>query len=719
MTIHDFDDNRLQGVGRALSLDLMEEAPVGIALTEGPKDIIVFANRTCRRIAGGRPIAGRPLAEVFPAATGADNSSRLAAVDGGEPEATVAPGPGQEPTHWDFERVQLHGPDSTRIGRTLIIAHDVTARVRARREAAAGARQAEDAQRLFERLLVDLPTEITIAEPPDVTVRLVTRFGQELLQRPLEDLAGLPAERHPEQWRVLRPDGTRPRAEELPLTRATRGGEVVVNEPWLLERADGERLHILCNAGPIRDAEGAIRWGVIAWRDVTDLKLAEERLRERNERLQLLTEVAEALIATPDPVGMIREIFRRIAPKLDLDACFSFLVDDRGEGLRLNVCVGIPEEVVGSLARLEFGQAVCGTAALTRRPIHASAIQSSADPMVQLVRDLGLRAYACNPLLVGDRLLGTLSFGTRGRDAFSDEDLALFRTLAHHVALAHERLRVERIANEAAEQRRLALEAAELGTWSLDLSRDRIDCDARCRTMIGKIRAAPTTFEDMLSTAHPEDRDRALEAYHAAIEPGSSGIFDVEMRVAHPDGAIRWIASRGQALFEGEGAARRVARLAGITMDVTERKRADEQQRLLLSELDHRIKNLLNLVQALTAQTGAPSRSVEEFRAALAERLAALARAHDLLLGSRWRDADLRALVEQILEPYRLANPQAIVVEGAPVGVPPRQALVLSLILHELATNAAKYGALSAPRGRVEVTWRVPGEVEGGWLTLE
>jgi len=147
-----------------------------------------------------------------------------------------------------------------------------------------------------------------------------------------------------------------------------------------------------------------------------------------------------ALAAPPDLI--LGDLFARIAPHFGLDAYFNYLIDESGEGLRLGSCAGVSEATARQMHRLDFGQAICGSVALQRRPIAASSIQQSDAPMEQLARGLGPRAYACNPLIAGERLLGTLSFSTRGRDEFADEELEFLRTISHYVAFAHERLRL-------------------------------------------------------------------------------------------------------------------------------------------------------------------------------------------------------------------------------------------------------------------------------------
>jgi two-component sensor histidine kinase len=149
------------------------------------------------------------------------------------------------------------------------------------------------------------------------------------------------------------------------------------------------------------------------------------------------------------------------------------------------------------------------------------------------------------------------------------------------------------------------------------------------------------------------------------------------------------------------------ARLILLGMvDLTERKRAEQERELLMRELSHRVKNILAVVQALATQTD-HSGSVEEFRDKFVGRLQALTRAHSLLLDAQWRGTDLKRLVELALQAYRVDHPDVIEIEGPPVPLTTNHGLGLSLILNELGTNAAKYGALAHHDGRVHVSWEV------------
>ncbi len=176
--------------------------------------------------------------------------------------------------------------------------------------------------------------------------------------------------------------------------------------------------------------------------DLLERVRTDEALHKHAERLRLLWEAASILLTTDDPDAMLRGLFARIAPHFGLDTYFNFMVTEAGDALRLESCTGIPAEEARTISRLEFGQAVCGTVAQHRRPLVATHIQQSDDPKVQLVKGYGIRAYACNPLLAGDRLLGTLSFASRTRDDFDPDEIGFLQTIAHYVTVAYERLRL-------------------------------------------------------------------------------------------------------------------------------------------------------------------------------------------------------------------------------------------------------------------------------------
>ncbi len=157
--------------------------------------------------------------------------------------------------------------------------------------------------------------------------------------------------------------------------------------------------------------------------------------------LRLLGEAADRLLAAEDAAAMVNDLFALIAQELRLDVFFNYRLD--GDMLVLAAHGGLTDAEAAAGATLAVGQAVCGCAARDRRAVEAFAIQASDDPMVAFVRDLGIDAYACTPLLHGTTLLGTLGFGRRWADRFDADELAFLHTVSHYVALAKYRLKIE------------------------------------------------------------------------------------------------------------------------------------------------------------------------------------------------------------------------------------------------------------------------------------
>jgi len=179
-------------------------------------------------------------------------------------------------------------------------------------------------------------------------------------------------------------------------------------------------------------------------RDITEHKQADIALRDSESRFRLLSETAGRLLATDNPQGIVEDICREVMAYLDCQTFFNFLVEEQAGRLRLNACAGIPEAEIRKIEWLDYGVAVCGCAARDAQRIVAEEIGKIPDASTELVKSYGIRAYACHPLMVQDKVIGTLSFGTRSRDRFSPEDLALMKTVADQVATAMDRIRLIR-----------------------------------------------------------------------------------------------------------------------------------------------------------------------------------------------------------------------------------------------------------------------------------
>ncbi len=242
-----------------------------------------------------------------------------------------------------------------------------------------------------------------------------------------------------------------------------------------------------------------------------------------------------------------------------------------------------------------------------------------------------------------------------------------------------------------------------MGTWNWDIVRGEGSWDDGQYRIFGVDRESfAVTIENIRTLIRPEDWDRLTTACAQVTEKAPS--FQAEFRVCRPNGELRWCTGTAAASFVGG----RIVRMSGVTIDITDRKDAEERQILLAREVDHRARNALAVAQSIVRLTRASS--IDEYVTAVEGRIGALARSHALLSDSRWQGADLGTIVEEELAPYRATGRDKVIIAGPKVVLKPATAQSLALALHELATNAAKYGPLSAPMGQVRLTWDVRSE---------
>src|SRR6266851_7562551 len=193
-----------------------------------------------------------------------------------------------------------------------------------------------------------------------------------------------------------------------------------------------------------------------------------------------------------------------------------------------------------------------------------------------------------------------------------------------------------------------------------------------------------------------------------ALDPIDPRRSATEFRLRRGDGEVRWVETLGLAYFEGDGRERRAVSFVGTLADITERKQREEKEHLLMREINHRAKNMLSVVDAIAHQTA--TNNPEDFVERFSERIQALAANQDLLVRSDWNGVEIDDLVHAQLAPFADLIGSRIAVHGPKLRLNAASAQAIGLALHELATNAGKYGALSTDTGRVDVCWESDGD---------
>ena len=256
---------------------------------------------------------------------------------------------------------------------------------------------------------------------------------------------------------------------------------------------------------------------------------------------------------------------------------------------------------------------------------------------------------------------------------------------------------------ESEERRSMAIAAGKMGSWDWDWITGDWMWDEGQYRIFG---VGPESFEvnpaNVQALLHPDDVDQLRKAV-AEFNKGTRS-YETEFRIVRPDGDVRWCVGTAAATVDDSG---RVMRVSGVTVDITERKRAEERQTLLAREVDHRAKNALALAQSIVRLTRADE--VKAYVSAVEGRINALARVHTILSLSSWQGAELSKLIDEELAPYSLGG--QIKLAGSEVQLLPATAQTLALALHELFTNSAKYGALSTRTGRLAIGWQVEDEL--------
>ncbi|HRX84019.1 MAG TPA: PAS domain-containing protein [Phycisphaerae bacterium] len=443
---------------------------------------------------------------------------------------------------------------------------------------------------------------------------------------------------------------------------------------YRLRRADGVYRWVLDAARP-RFTDGRVFAGYIgSVIDVHERRQAEEDLRHAHALIEGITQGTEDLIAAED--GDFRFIFFNEAYRREFKELWGRDVEVGSSMLELLAPWPEEQEKARRLwARALRGESFSVTTEFGRTDQEKQIYDLRYNPV-----------YGADGALIG---------------------------AAHILRNVTDRVRIQDALRRSEERLRAAQNVAGIGTFEWNIRTNVNVWSEELEALYGLPPGGfGGSYEAWTSLVHPDDLEQAMEHVRRSLETGE---FECEWRVQLPGGETRWLEARGWVERDERG---EPLRMLGVNVDITERKRHEEHLRTVMGELNHRVKNTLATIDAIAQQMLHQADTLESFGEAFRPRLRSMAAAHALLTRSEWSGAELRDILLTELK-ARVASPEHLVLDGPGVLIKPRAALALHMAIHELATNASKYGALSVPHGRVRVSWSVEDAAGDDQLALE
>jgi PAS domain S-box-containing protein len=438
-----------------------------------------------------------------------------------------------------------------------------------------------------------------------------------------------------------------------------------------------------------------------------------EVLRQSERRLAAQKQALEFAVSGA-PIGVVLSpVAEETRGQVSGDARVAlYVVDPDAARLRFGAAAGMSSDYTRAVDGFEIRPTnpACGRVAFTGERILVEDVMTEPlwEPYRTLAQQHSIRACWSFPIRsVADKVLGTIAVYYDSPRQPRKEDIDAVELLAQTAALvierhqaaaeraaAHERLR------RSESRLRLALAGARAGAWEWEAGTDDIVWSPEVFAITGlvsKVRAHG--LKTCLTMIAEEDRDTAVSDFKVAL--GKGGPFTTEFRIRRTNGTVIWLSISGVIEHAKTG---KPLRAYGILQDVTERKAHEEQIHLLMREVNHRAKNMLSVVGAVAHQTA--TKNPEDFIERFSERIQALSASQDLLIRNEWKGIEIEDLIRAQLSHFDSLIDSRIAVHGPRLRLKAPSAQAIGLALHELATNAGKYGALSTNKGRVDIWWQ-------------
>jgi PAS domain S-box-containing protein len=494
-------------------------------------------------------------------------------------------------------------------------------------------------------------------------------------------------------------------AEEAEILRRIRRGARIEQHETVRRHKDGRFLDVSLTVSPVTDEEGRIIGASSIARDISARKRIETQLTRRitqqsglfgfTARLQRAESLQEVYDAALDTIGAIFGCQRS-----------AILLFDKSNVMRFVAWRGLSDSYRGHVE----GHSPWSPRPKDPSPVCITDVARSdfPSPLKAAVQDEGICALAFIPIMADGKLIGKFMTYYEAAHDFQREEIELSLTIAHQLGFSILRMRADEARREAEEalrdsERRLefALSAGEMGAWEWNIGTGEIVWSPGLEILHG---LKPGSFggriEDFERDIHQDDREQVQAEIDRTLTSGDD--YHVTYRMVRPDQTVRWIEAFGRLVPGIDG---KPSKLAGICMDVTERKENELQRELMVAELSHRVRNTLATVTSIEQQSFLRAPSIIEGRRAFTERVRALAQSHGRLAEGNWSGVSLESILREELEPYRQRDRQNFQLAGPHIMLKPKCALTLGMAIHELTTNAAKYGALSCDAGFVEIEW--------------